>query len=138
MRAMGVVFNQPVGQVEVACINLVKANVRQGKPFILEGPVKTFEARVVLGLADAREDVLDVEQQAGFFKLTGELAAIVRMDTWQVTLGQQEQALEEISCLAGGTPGIDAGKGETGAVFEGGKDVTWLAVPAQVDGIGVP
>ena len=138
VRAIGIVFDEPLGEVEVAVVEVIEADFREVEPFILKGPIEAFEAGVVLGLADAGKEVMDVEQAAGALKLTGEFAAVVGMDERQVAFGQEEQAFEEVSRLAGGATWVEAGEGQAGAMFEGGKDEAGLTVPADLDGIDMP
>ena len=125
-------------EVEVGIVKVVQANVRKGKPLILEGPVKAFQPGVVFRLANAGKDMLDTKQATGSFELTGEFGAIVGMEVWQVTFREEEQAFKEVSGLAGGAASIDAGEGQPSPMFEGGKDITGLTVPAELDGIDMP
>src|SRR5688572_22509526 len=79
MRAVSVVFDEPVSEVEVGVVKVIKANFREGEPFILEGPVKTFQTGVVFRLAHAGKEMLDAEQATGPLKFTGEFATVVGM-----------------------------------------------------------
>ena len=87
MRAMGVVLDEPEGQVEIGLVDIVKANFGQGEPLILQGPIEAFEAGVVFGLADAGIDLLNAELAAGFLKMTGKFTAIIGVDPRQVSFG---------------------------------------------------
>ncbi len=138
MRAVGIVFDEPAGQVKIAGVDVIEADVRQGQPFILKCPVKAFEAGIIFGLMGAGIELLDAKLLTGVFKLPGELTAVVGVDAWQVSLGQKEQALQEIDRLSGRAAQVDTGKGQPRTVFEGGEDVAALTVPPQLDGIGMP
>ena len=37
VRAKGIVFDEPVGEVEVSLVDVIEANLRQGEPLILQG-----------------------------------------------------------------------------------------------------
>jgi hypothetical protein len=127
-----------MGEVKVSLVDVIKTHLREGEPFILKGPVEAFQARIVLGVTDAGKEVLEVELTTGTLELTREFATVVRMDIGQVAFGQEEQAFEEVSRLAGRAPRVDTGEGQPGAMFEGGKEVAALPVPADFDGIDVP
>src|SRR5688500_17142881 len=87
VRTVSIVFEQPVGEVEIGLVKVIETNLRESKPFILKGPVEAFQARIVLGATDAGKEVVDVEQATGTLKLTREFPAVVRMDIGQVAFG---------------------------------------------------
>ena len=74
---MGIAFDEPAGEVEVALVDFVEADLGQGEPLVLEGSIEALEAGIVFGLMDAGKQMLDTEFASGSVKLTGELAAVV-------------------------------------------------------------
>ena len=62
-----------------------------------EGPIEAFDVRIHLGGTRIRVEVRDAEEDAGFLKALGELAAVVRLELVDEERADLDEFLEKVS-----------------------------------------
>ena len=77
MRTNAIILDQPLSQIAVCLIDVVKPYGREIEPFPLDRMVELFQRWVVLWRVRPREDLLNSQCCAGCSKVLGKLCTVV-------------------------------------------------------------
>jgi hypothetical protein len=128
------VFHQPFGQAAVEDGG-VRGHVAEGQKLILDGAVKAFVDGIVLGRPRPRPVVVQIQAVTCCIEVPVELAAIVSLNIFNLSVKQDMEALEEITGRGRTVGGIHPGKGHLGVPVNGSENEPFLTRDVADDGI---
>ena len=91
-----VVFHQPFGQAAVERYG-VRGHVAEGQKLILDGTVEAFVYGIVFRRPGPRPVVDQIQAVAGGIEMSVELAAIVSLNIFNLSVKQDMEALQEVA-----------------------------------------